>query len=359
MLYAIIGALVVILDQWVKYWSADTIIFNTGLKELIPGVISLVNIHNDGAAFSLLAGGGARIYFIVLTAVFTLAVIFALATRFISGKWARWCLVLVTAGGVSNCIDRIIYGYVQDMFKVELFNFAVFNVADIFITVFAILFALAMLFEKEPQFDDIDQEIFKEDAEAEEQPRRRAKEEKEARKSAAAKEEAAREFFKKDAPTAETEPEKKKRKFGRSPKEESAEKQETPAEEKASRKQRRARYEEEYEQYKARRAARQEADPSVAAVVAQQKAAPTRVKPADPFAEWEKASTKPQEEPAEKAAAKLKEDDAFQLNVPEAPKSAAAPAAETQPAVSEEKESSAAPAASASFDLDDILSEFK
>ena len=150
MLYSIVGILVIILDQAVKFWVSDTL-FGADVVAFIPGVLSLVNVHNDGAAFSFLSGSGARIYFIVATGVFTLLVIIALATNFIRGKFSRWCLVLVAAGGLGNMIDRIIYGYVQDMFKVELFNFAIFNVADIFITVFAILFALSMIFER-PMF---------------------------------------------------------------------------------------------------------------------------------------------------------------------------------------------------------------
>ena len=148
MLYSIVGLLVIILDQAVKYWVQNTL-FGTDIVKFIPGVISLVNVHNDGAAFSFLSGSGARIYFIIATGVFTVLVIIALATNFISGKVSRWSLVLVTAGGLANCIDRVIYGYVQDMFKVELFNFAIFNVADVFITVFAIVFVLAMIFEKQ------------------------------------------------------------------------------------------------------------------------------------------------------------------------------------------------------------------
>ncbi|MEI3084641.1 MAG: signal peptidase II [Oscillospiraceae bacterium] len=165
MLYSIVGLLVIILDQAVKYWVQNTL-FGTDIVKFIPGVISLVNVHNDGAAFSFLSGSGARIYFIIATGVFTVLVIIALATNFISGKVSRWSLVLVTAGGLANCIDRVIYGYVQDMFKVELFNFAIFNVADVFITVFAIVFVLAMIFEK-PEDDDLEDEEF-EDEEDEE-----------------------------------------------------------------------------------------------------------------------------------------------------------------------------------------------
>ena len=124
----------IILDQWVKYWVAGHLSVGVGVKEFIPGIISLVNVHNDGAAFSFLSGSGARIYFIIICGVFTVGVIIALATNLISGPIGRWSAVLVVAGGLSNCIDRILYGYVQDMFKIELFDFAVFNVADIFIT---------------------------------------------------------------------------------------------------------------------------------------------------------------------------------------------------------------------------------
>ena len=172
MLYSIVGMLVIILDQAVKYWVSNTL-FGTDIVKFIPGVISLVNVHNDGCAFSFLSGSGARIYFIVLTGVFALLVVIALATNFISTPVARWSLVLVTAGGLGNMIDRIMYGYVQDMFKVELFNFAIFNVADVFITVFGIVFVLAMFLEKPS--DDDDWEDDEEEEEPEEQPRKSRK----------------------------------------------------------------------------------------------------------------------------------------------------------------------------------------
>ena len=134
MLYSIVGILVIIFDQLVKYWVDEHINYLNPSVDLIPNVLSLVRVQNDGAAFSFLQGGGARIWFIALTAVFALLVVLALATNFISGRFGRWCLVFITAGGLSNMIDRVRFGYVIDMFKLELFDFAVFNVADIFIT---------------------------------------------------------------------------------------------------------------------------------------------------------------------------------------------------------------------------------
>ena len=160
MLYSIVGILVIIIDQAVKLWVQNTL-FGTDIVKFIPGVISLVNVHNSGAAFGILSGSNARIYFVIVTAVFVILVVLALATNFVSGRLARWSLAMVAAGGVGNMIDRVIYGYVQDMFKVELFNFAIFNVADIFITVFAILFAIAMILEKPDE--DIDDELYEDD----------------------------------------------------------------------------------------------------------------------------------------------------------------------------------------------------
>lgn len=165
--------LAVIVDQWVKYWVAGHIPFETGIIRLIPGVMSIVNIHNDGAAFSFLAGGGARIWFILICGVFTVLVILALATNMISGKVGRWSAVMVAAGGIGNAIDRMLYGYVQDMFKVEFFNFAVFNVADIFITVFCIVFILYVIFGTRSTDDDDDEED--EPAPVEEKPKKQKK----------------------------------------------------------------------------------------------------------------------------------------------------------------------------------------
>jgi len=176
MLYAIIGMLVIIADQYIKFWVQGHIALTSTGEEFIPGILSLVNVHNDGAAFGFLAGSGARIPFIIVAGVFTVAVIIALATKLISGKLARWSIVLVTAGALSNCLDRVLYGYVQDMFKTEFMNFPVFNLADVFITLFAIIFALAVIFGKTRRDDDDDYEFEDdEDDEEYEKPSRAAR----------------------------------------------------------------------------------------------------------------------------------------------------------------------------------------
>lgn len=148
MLYAIVAVAALILDQAVKYWTSANIVLNTGVRELIPGFIHLANVHNTGAAFSFMEG--ARWFFVVLCAVFTAAVIVLLAKRIIKSEFERWTAVLVLAGAVGNCIDRVVCGYVVDMFEFEFkifgMSFPVFNVADILITVGGILFCIAVIF---------------------------------------------------------------------------------------------------------------------------------------------------------------------------------------------------------------------
>lgn len=150
MLYAIVAVIALIADQAVKYWTTAHIVLNEGKHKLIPGFIHLTNVHNTGAAFSFLEG--ARWFFVVLCALFVVALIYLLAKNIIKSKSARWMAVMVMAGAVGNCIDRIISGYVVDMFEFEfkIFGrqFPVFNVADIFITLCGIAFCVCILLEK-------------------------------------------------------------------------------------------------------------------------------------------------------------------------------------------------------------------
>lgn len=405
MLYAIVGILVIILDQGVKYWVTTNLMVGTVTEPLIPGVLSLVRLHNDGAAFSFLAGGGARIYFIILTAVFTIAVIIALATNFINGRFGRWCLVLVTAGGLSNCLDRVLYGYVVDMFKIDLFDFAVFNVADIFITVFALLFIVYIIFggegkdDKEDEFDEDD------DEDADREPLNVSFKKKRAAERDAAPAKPARERaadakakkyrtddnedddvasprfgfgkHKKAADDEDTKPaakqpakaraaadnspaarrEKSLEGFGRS----AAPAQ--PARPAAKQGAKKTRYEEDYEAYTA-------AHPETKTV--QRKTAPAAKSapafdPADPFAEWERANARVESRQNTGSTAK-----AMGVNTQSAarPAAPAAPAAPVQrPAAPQTPARPAAPAAALKpapksssadeFDLDDILNEFK
>jgi len=153
MLYAIVAVLVLLMDQGLKYWVMLKLPLNEGSLVLIPGVLQLTHVHNYGEAFGMLKN--LTWLFLVVTALFCAVVIYSLATRKIASRFGNWMALLVMAGALGNGIDRAICGYVVDMFDLmfplPLFGeFAVFNVADCFITVCGILFCIFLIFSKDP-----------------------------------------------------------------------------------------------------------------------------------------------------------------------------------------------------------------
>ena len=162
MLYAIIAAIILIGDQWLKYWVTVNITLSTGEAALIPGVVKLVNIHNSGAAFGFLSDAAyARWLFLGIAALFIIVIVVVLAKHLFKSRFANWCAVMALAGAVGNCIDRALYGYVVDMFKVEFMDFAVFNVADVFLVVACLAFVIYLivdLFRGKDEDDEDDDE---------------------------------------------------------------------------------------------------------------------------------------------------------------------------------------------------------
>ncbi len=153
MVYAIVAVIVLLLDQAVKYLTITGIPFET-TQAFIPGFMELTNIHNTKMAFGLgIDSPIARWVMVALTFVFVIVLIVLLYKNVVKGKLGRWMLILVMAGGLGNCIDRIINGYVVDMFhfdfKIFGYDFPVFNVADIFITVAGIIFCFWLVFHKD------------------------------------------------------------------------------------------------------------------------------------------------------------------------------------------------------------------
>lgn len=177
MLYAIIAAIILIGDQWLKYWVTVNITLSTGEAALIPGVVKLVNIHNSGAAFGFLSDAAyARWLFLGIAALFIIVIVVVLAKHLFKSRFANWCAVMALAGAVGNCIDRALYGYVVDMFKVEFMDFAVFNVADVFLVVACLAFIIYLIVDlfrgKDDEDDDDEDDEDDDDEDDDEKPRR-------------------------------------------------------------------------------------------------------------------------------------------------------------------------------------------
>ncbi len=120
----------VIIDQIIKYVISKTITFNTSIT-IIDRVFYLTNVHNDGAAFSILSG---NIIFLILMTIISLVVIYLLfiKDRTIS-KIENIFISMLLGGIVGNFIDRLFHGYVIDYLETIIINyhFPIFNFADI------------------------------------------------------------------------------------------------------------------------------------------------------------------------------------------------------------------------------------
>ena len=146
-LWLILAALVVALDQLVKAFITTR--YPLGAGEPILGFFNLVRVHNQGAAFSFLAGaGGWQRWFFVVLALAACAFITWLLRVHAANRLFCCGLALILGGAIGNLIDRLWHGYVIDFldfhwrFLAPLFqggHFPAFNLSDSAITIGAAL----------------------------------------------------------------------------------------------------------------------------------------------------------------------------------------------------------------------------
>lgn len=132
MLYAILAAVLVALDQLVKYLVVQNIPLGEHVP-FLPYLLDLTYVENTGAAFSLFSDHTWILALISLVMSVLLAI--AVWKPLFRHPFGRTALALLLAGAVGNLIDRALQGYVVDMFHVLFMEFAVFNVADICVVV--------------------------------------------------------------------------------------------------------------------------------------------------------------------------------------------------------------------------------
>lgn len=147
MLAFIIASVCIVLDQLSKYLVATFIKGNKPLV-IIEGLLSFVYIENRGAAFGILQN---KKWFFVLVTIISLAALLY-AFLFYYKKMSTWLIVslaLILGGTIGNFIDRMRLSYVVDFISVRImnrFDFAVFNLADAFIVIGAIMLIIYIMF---------------------------------------------------------------------------------------------------------------------------------------------------------------------------------------------------------------------
>ena len=129
-----ITAIILMLDQFIKILINKYLTLGSGVK-VIPNFFSIIYLKNTGAAFSILKDS--TILLVIISAI-----VVVLLDRYIKHekeftKLEEISLGLIMGGIFGNLIDRIIHHGVIDYFAFKIFtyDFPVFNLADMAITI--------------------------------------------------------------------------------------------------------------------------------------------------------------------------------------------------------------------------------
>jgi signal peptidase II len=113
---------------------------------LLQDIFHLTYVENTGAAFSMLRGKVGFLIFFTALVLIGLCIMLIVSIRKKESKVLLVALAMVIGGAIGNMYDRIVLGYVVDYFDFRLINFAVFNVADVFVVCGSILLGIYLIF---------------------------------------------------------------------------------------------------------------------------------------------------------------------------------------------------------------------
>ena len=139
----------ILIDQYTKALAMDWLMFQN--VTFIPDFVNFALAFNKGVAFSLFANQH-EMYIICITIVNFIAIV-GLVYWLVANQHPLLInlgLSLIIAGGSSNLIDRIKLHYVIDFIQLSVFDYQLFicNVADIYVTIGAVLFIYSRIVEQ-------------------------------------------------------------------------------------------------------------------------------------------------------------------------------------------------------------------
>lgn len=127
---------VIALDQLTK-WLAVIYLEGAPSLPLWQDVLHFTYTRNEGAAFGIFSNQ--RWVFMVFSTIAIVALLVVLFAYRPKSRYVQITLAMIVGGGIGNMIDRIALGYVIDFIDFTLIDFAIFNVADSFVTVGAFM----------------------------------------------------------------------------------------------------------------------------------------------------------------------------------------------------------------------------
>jgi len=131
------------IDQIIKFFVLKYL-EPIGSITVIDKVLSLTYVENTGAAFGSFSGY-TRVLSAFTALVLIVGLIYLLSGK-IQSKIVYWSLTLIIAGGAANLIDRVGRHFVIDYIDPLFVKFAVFNFADILVTVGAFIVIVYLIY---------------------------------------------------------------------------------------------------------------------------------------------------------------------------------------------------------------------
>lgn len=143
MIWLFLSLFLLIADQAVKYGIVSYVGIGDTIGAL-PGFVDIVYVQNTGAAFNILSGRLSLLSMISI--VFCICVVLYFILKKPRQPLLCCALALMFSGALGNAVDRVLRGYVVDYIKLTFINFPVFNIADIAITLGAVLIVIYVAF---------------------------------------------------------------------------------------------------------------------------------------------------------------------------------------------------------------------
>ena len=142
-----LAALVILLDQLIKYWITNIIMLPPRIIPVTP-FFNLVLGHNRGVSFGFFDGNSPLNQWLLSLVALAITATLVIWLARIDKPWVAVALGLIIGGAIGNVIDRLVGGGVVDFldFHWGAHHWPAFNVADTGITMGAAALILDSLF---------------------------------------------------------------------------------------------------------------------------------------------------------------------------------------------------------------------
>lgn len=138
-----ISIALIVVDQLSKIMATKYLIGKESVV-IIPKLLGLKYIENTGMAFSMLSGK--TTFLVIITTIALIAMAYFVFIKPFGDKFENFCFLMIFSGGIGNLIDRVFRGYVVDYFEFLFMDFAIFNVADVYVCVGVGLYAIYTIY---------------------------------------------------------------------------------------------------------------------------------------------------------------------------------------------------------------------